>query len=71
MVGLLSSLHALLIHTPVGVSLLPIAEASRLELVMTSLRAEQKRLVALLADRGATPNSLQDGMLRAMLQLKG
>jgi hypothetical protein len=38
---------------------------------MSGLRAAQKRLVGLLADKGATPNSLQDGMLRAMLQLKG
>ncbi|WIA13874.1 hypothetical protein OEZ85_002446 [Tetradesmus obliquus] len=47
------------------------AEALRLESVMTGLRAEQKRLVGLLGDKGATPDTLQDGMLRAMLQLKG
>lgn len=38
---------------------------------MVDLRSEQKRLMALLADKGATPEGLQDGMLRAMLQLRG
>jgi hypothetical protein len=38
---------------------------------MSQLRREQKRLVALLADRGATPQGLQDSMLQAMLRLKG
>lgn len=47
------------------------AEASRLERVMSDLRAEQKRLVGLLADKGAAPDGLQEGMLRAMLELKG
>lgn len=38
---------------------------------MSHLRSEQKRLIGLLADKGATPEGLQEGMLRAMLQLKG
>jgi len=37
---------------------------------MAELRLEQKRLVGLLADRGATPQGLEDGMLRAMLHLR-
>jgi hypothetical protein len=48
-----------------------LAEAVRIEATMAALRIQQKRLVSLLADRGATPQDLEDGMLRAMLQLRG
>eukprot|EP00775_Hariotina_reticulata_P004364 gene4364-4617_t len=46
-------------------------QAAGLETTMFELRAEQKRLVSLLQDKGATPDSLNDSLLRAMLQLKG
>jgi hypothetical protein len=38
---------------------------------MTELRAAQKQLLVQLADKGATPEGLQDGMLRALLHLRG
>lgn len=47
------------------------AEAARLETVMSELRSQQKQLLALLADKGVTAQGLEDGMLRALLQLKG
>jgi hypothetical protein len=47
------------------------AEAARLEAEVQELRGQQKRLLALLADKGVTAQGLEDGMLRAMLHLKG
>lgn len=38
---------------------------------MSELRTQQKQLLVLLADRGVTAQGLEDGMLRALLQLKG
>lgn len=38
---------------------------------MSELRSQQKQLLALLVDRGVTAQGLEDGMLRALLQLKG
>lgn len=38
---------------------------------MEGLRGQQKQLLALLADKGVTPQGLEDGMLRALLYLKG
>jgi len=46
-------------------------DAVRLEAQMVELRQQQKQLLALLADKGVTPQGLEDGMLRAMLYLKG
>jgi hypothetical protein len=46
-------------------------EHARLEARLAELRAEQKRLTGLLADRGAGPEGAGEGLLRAMLQLKG
>ncbi len=37
---------------------------------LEDLRAEQKRLTAQLADKGAGPDGAGDGLLRAMLHLK-
>jgi hypothetical protein len=46
------------------------AEQARLDERMVALRAEQKRLTKLLADKGGTPD-VGEGMLGAMLSLKG
>lgn len=43
------------------------AEAARIEDEADAVRVEQKRLVALLAERGATPEGASPGMLRAFL----
>jgi hypothetical protein len=43
----------------------------RLESEVVELRGHQKQLLALLADKGVTAQGLEDGMLRAMLHLKG
>jgi hypothetical protein len=47
------------------------ADAARLELTLDELRKQQKQLLGLLADKGVTAQGLEDGMLRAMLYLKG
>lgn len=57
-----------------GVPRLPLpkrTDAARLEAEMGELRAQQKQLLALLADKGVTAQGLEDGMLRAMLNLQG
>lgn len=38
---------------------------------LEQLRAEEKRLMALLADKGAGPQNVGPGVLNAMLMLKG
>lgn len=38
---------------------------------MSDLRTQQKHLLTLLADKGVTAQGLEDGMMRALLQLKG
>lgn len=38
---------------------------------MIELRAQQKRLLLQLADKGVSPQGLEDSMLRALLFLKG
>mmetsp|Transcript_5301 Transcript_5301/g.11603 ORF Transcript_5301/g.11603 Transcript_5301/m.11603 type:complete len:133 (-) Transcript_5301:154-552(-) len=45
-------------------------DLSLIELQLQQYRAEEKKLIALLADKGVAPSSLGPGMLNAMLTLK-
>jgi hypothetical protein len=48
-----------------------LAESRQLDQRMDRLRAEQKSIIIRLAEQGATPEELEDGLLAALVHLRG